>query len=736
MNSINNGYLMRYIDDTVKLVKTMVIKLDDAAKLMNEYVVLTYGESMFDEYSPETWKYYMNLSGQYHPTDTPMRIVSIDTLDEIDFTVENLRIHAATAEAYQYGSRQYYSLLRRYPDQEFLINGILLPADIHEAIEAKDGSILSYRKDLVESNEHSLIEELQAFIQQQIERWYVTQFNLAHDLYASVILAAIQSQLVTKVMNLRLKRCHTYEAHSFHVRMFLASHQGLDRYLPYLTLRQSLWLYRNIRYIERHAGILFQFNRLIDRLLTERGIPLGEYEVKQQDSFRAYIPDIIAISNPLNDRYNQINDNTLAVSHLFDKESEEAPGNEAYLKYNKEAQLKRFNLSPVSEVQTKVLHSSMVDLTNAVPDTFIDIALRQWCHMSMNGLYEAQVTFKDPITSQFFSLHAKDAFFYMVYLGMMRDGYTVFEVPEYLNMRQRRIPKPTVDDLLSVVDHKERDLRRIAQAIVTRQPSITECLSVDAFTRLINNLYQESYWHWFLISNTEDLYERGLIENMIHRLYEDERTRFTLSTTHIGDWLHSNNLPAYDYNRTESALLIKEIFEAGTGIKVDGTKTLKNVQRALIELFKELSSYTIQFIREINDNDLVIINWPCIRLGNQRMSAEYYVPVDNGVYTLNAPAGMVQSTNDTVKGNEVISEKIDIATNETLLTFDPVCDVHFSTSTAFETTDLNPGMLMTISYTGQNTVVDDKYLVPGISIYEALPVASRKQIKSIYHEEA
>jgi hypothetical protein len=471
---------------------------------------------------------------------------------------------------------------------------------------------------------------------------------------------------------------------------------------------------------------------LIEHLLTERGIPLGEYEIKQQDSYSNYIPNTTAVSNPLNGQYNQLFDNTLEVDQLFGKESGQAPGNELYLKYSQETQMARFSYGDASTVQTKVLHSSMVDLSNATPDTFEEIAIRQWCQMANNGLYEAYVTFRDPISSEVYSLHALDAFFYMQYLAMRRDGFELFEIPEYLNMRQRRRPKPTVDDLLSVVDYKARDLRYIAEAIVAGQPSVIQCLSVDAFSQLVLKLYEESYRHWFIISSMEDYYERALVENMVHQLYEDERTEFNLGVAHVGEWLHAMNLPAYDYDRTEADLLIKAIFEAGAGIKLDGTKQLRNIQKALIDLMTELSSYSIQFVREINDTDVIIINWPAVRLGNQRLHMEYLVPVDNGVIVENAPCKATREIEIGATGKDAIIETYDIIPKDVVVTHDPIIDVQTAAIYNFEYTDLNSGMLMDVSYTGQDSAIDDEFKVAGISVYQNLPLVLKQKVKSIY----
>lgn len=733
MNKLNNGYLMTYINDTIVLVKTMVVKLEDAARLMNEGVVARHTTDAVDPQRPETWKYYLNVSGQYHPTDRMMRVVSIDTLKEIDFTLENLRIHTATAEAYQYGTRQYYALVAEYPDQEFLINGILSPADLTAAIQAEDGRIIAYRKDLVEINEHSLMEELERFIQYQIERWYNTQFNMSSELYCAGFMTQLYTHLVTKVLNLRLKRVHSYETHSFHVRMFLASHNGLDRYLPYLTLKQALWIYRNIRYIERNAGKLVQFYRLIEQILTERGIPISEYEVRQQDSYVNYFPKVVAKSTPLNTEQNTLFDNIHPLDELFLKEIEDAPDNRSYLNYNQAGQAQRFETSNMASVQTKVLLSSMVDYSNAVPEPFEAIALRQWCKMAFSEQYESYVTFKDPKTSLAYSLTAKDAFFYMQYLTLTKEGLQLFEIPQYLNLRQRRHPKPTVEDLLKVVDYSVRDLRPIAEALLANQPVIAPCFSTSAFNKLIYQLYDQSYWHWFLISSTEDLTERALVENMIHQLYEDERMAFTLSEPTVSGWLAQNNLPVYDYSPTEADLLIKAIYEAGSGLKVKTSRILKNVQRELIGLLKELSSYSIQFVREINEDDLIILNWPAVRFGNQKLRQEIHRFVENGVVLQDSRQAHQLEAFAGAEGLSIVQAHVHTVTQPKHCELDPVLEITYRQTSLVETPLPVPKIWQAMTYPGQDNAIDDAAGLPGMTSYAHFTENQKQKYRSIYH---
>lgn len=183
MNS-NSNYYQLYINQTLQLAETIVIKSATTAETLNQQIYGDSGGLALISTDPTTWKYYLNLAGQYHPVDQVMTVISMDTQGEIIFNRENLLIHLATARAYAYGTRAYIDLVGRYPNQEQLILGILYPTDMATAIAADDGAILSYPADYVESNEHSLIPKLQQWINIYKEHG---KWKVPHEIASSLV---------------------------------------------------------------------------------------------------------------------------------------------------------------------------------------------------------------------------------------------------------------------------------------------------------------------------------------------------------------------------------------------------------------------------------------------------------------------------------------------------------------------------------------------------------------------
>jgi len=728
---IQDGYLTRYLDQNTNLARTMVIKFKEAAQLINEGLVEDYGSDIVDSGDSTTWKYYLNICGLYHSTDTMMSVVSIDTLETINFTAENLKIHTATAAAHAYGTRHYHALVYRYPKQEGLINGILNPADMTTAIEAENGTILSYPSSLVEDNEVSLIKDLQEYLRRIFFRWFNVQFAMSDNLYCAAFFTMMSSFILPKILNLRLLRCKTSEAHSFHVRMYLASHGGLDEYLPYMTLKQSLWLYRNICYIERNAGKSSQFSILVQKLLTDRGIPIGEYSLRHLDKFRSdMFPEAIARRKLINVKQNTSSVGVFDLTTIFEKENSLATGNSDYYKTYSDRDSFRISSSNSSVIQTKLLESSMVDYTDSVPEPFEVVAIRQWAYMANNGLYDVLVSFQNPQTSGTISLFAKDAFFYMQYISLMKIGIEVTEIPQYLNMQQRLNPKPTIDQLMSVVPYKEVNIRNILVEVLRRQPNIEPCFSVSAFHTQVQTLTDEAYWHWFQISSMQDYYERALVENGIRRLYADVLMNYNLGYTKVNDWLLKNNLPDYSFTQTEAEEIVRLIYEAATGVTVDDSRVLKNIQKQLIGLMGELTSYTTRIITDINAEDVIQLNWPAIRLGAPKATQSDIRNIDNGVLVLDGSShGKEFTTSDIAVDSEAHQGEYTSSYKKSV-EIDPVVAIVTKLQMSSYVEDPDSALQMDIAYEGQNVELEKEMMLPGYTTFENLPESIRLLLKS------
>lgn len=622
----HDPYVKNYLRDNSLLIRTMCIKSEATARALNNYLVAGFGSESVDLSQPSTWKYYLNVSGQYHEKDTPMMVTSLDTMDEIIFSKENLVIHRETAKAYGFGSRYYYSLVNRYPEQEQLILGVLYPCDIDVAIEAEDFTILSYPPSLVESQEETLIADLQAHINRYVFRNMNANYELSDPLYHASWLSIFYQDLLLKVLNLRLQRCQTNEVHSFHLREYLRSHQRLDMYLPYLNLRQSLYLYRNIRYLEANPGKRDTFDEIVEKILTQRYIPLAEFSVRHLDTFdENLLPSVTVRRRAVNNTVNSTASMYLSYDELVEKEQATAGGNPKYYLGSKGKVYNKLQLSRSSAIQTKNLESDMVDYSDSVPDKLPGVLLNHWIFMACEGLYQSVISVVNPQTNLPLQLTVKDALIYYVYLSMRLRGQNVQNVPGVVAERHRTLSKPTKADLLKHFPPSDY-LSAMADTIVDHQPDLAPIYSTDAFFEFAYAQYKEMERYWIVDTNTFDAMERARVEVMCDRVYADTTYFPDVEPIPMQAWLFDRNLP--EYHAASAPALIQELFMKSTGFSQDETKQLRNIQKRLLDLFAQLSSYSIQVIRDINVNAIIPALNPFPRIEHMRASSHGRVAIE------------------------------------------------------------------------------------------------------------
>jgi hypothetical protein len=629
--SNRSNELQVYLNQCIELASTLVIKSQESVDGLNQYVQDYYGTTAFDETDPTTWKYYMNLAGQYHFTDSPMQVKSLDTMEIIDFTVANLMLHTATAAAYQFGTWEYQQLVTQYPSQVFLILGIIYPVDIQAAITAQDGDILQWPAALVEPNEATLVHRLQDWIKAFKVRWMNPQYGVSDELYFTVQNSNLYYGLIMAIISFRLEACGTAEAHSYHVRQYLASHLGLDAYYDQLTLTQSIWLYRNINYIERNAGKQSTFRTLIQKLLTDRGIPLAAYVMNHNVSGMpdALYPGVEFDAMALNLGYNAVADTTWTLDQMLNNEQPVATGN-ALIQPDVEPDIQtRLENSRANTLQTKVLNSAMIDMSGSSPYTLEDILLHHWAFFANRGLYTAFLVVNNPVTGEpIVPMTAKDGFTFMIYCFCQSVGFDLTNepIPSVIATRVQRIPMPSVQDLMSVVD-AGIVTQDIAQLALSWQPAIVPMISVDAFCATANAIWQAATNQWKLVAFQEHQERRGVVYGMVERIYSDNVIQIGDSvgsgaSETFAQWFRLRNIDISVFSPDDYGLMYQSLVEAATGVDLKSTHSVANLQAAMLAMMQKLSSYSIQFISEINDSTIRDVGTAIIRAGDNLTSSE------------------------------------------------------------------------------------------------------------------
>lgn len=598
---MDDNYYSIYTESVLQLAESIVIKSSDTAKAINDELYIRFGPGAVDQYDPKTWKYYLNLAGIYHYDDEMIQVISMDTLETINFTKENLQFHRTTAKAYGYGKRYYKELVNRYPKQERLILGILYPADLDTAVGALDGAILSYPPHLVEDHEYSLIRNLQQWIYSYLVRWDNAQFKLSDNLYCATMLGIMYQNLVPAIMMLRKKACKTNEVHSFHLQQYLASNGLLDSYLMYMTRSQALWLYRNIKYIQNNSGKQAVFEWLTEHIMTRRGLPLASYEMRHDLSNQpAELKPLVAFrKNPLNTSYNYDLKDEFTLTQVMDKEDPLARDNTKYrdIEQRNAARMMEYSLS--NKLSTKLLESSIIDYTGSERYTLAEILLYHWLWLSDQDRYRTYISVTSPLSGELLVMTAKEAFAFYTYAFCATIGLRLETMPKVIAERVVRLPKPSLADVMSVVEPKVVSAE-FAQNMLNLIPTPQAMISVDSFYEYCVEVQYAANMQYNYASAEQYSNARGQKMGLITRCWADVGIQLGEEGQYCADWFAARNITISEYTTEHLSQLAIDLLAAATGVNSSSVITLDDIQKAMVRIMAQLTSYSVQYTTSIN----------------------------------------------------------------------------------------------------------------------------------------
>ncbi len=614
-------YFNLYRADVIKLTRSMVIKFSDIAKQINDNLKTT--GYIVDLANPESWKYYLNLSGIHHETDQKMFIRSSDTLETIEFNKENLKIHLATLREFYPGSLQYNNLVRNYPEQEQLIRGILFPIDITTAIAAADGTILFMDNTLIEGNEDDLKHAIQTWVNLFVFRWYNVSYNLIDDFNLTTFLGNLYSKLPVAIMNLRLKNVNTIKAHSYYVKEYLASNGRLDEFFDYLDLRQRLWLYRNIRYLKRNSGKQYIWDKLVENILTPKGIPLISYSLEQdtKDLLTEHKSRVSLLRHDINFAITQDGQFETQLSEVLGREDPLARENN---KVKADAELEitdKMGSDKYSSLPTKVLDSEVMDRSNSSVRTLSSVIMSHWLYLACNNKYRAYVSIPNPRTGEFMILSVKDAFILMIYCYTQSWERPLEFIPQIDAYDVLRDPAPNFAELRGIVDKKiiSDDLIVAYQKLVD---PLSTYISTEGFYRDCIKIHKNYLKQWEAYSFHEHHVGRSYCEQLVKRHYMNIKCKLTPEPITFFEYFKEASIDVKDLTPLELRQLASDCYGIATGANLVREITLGEVQKELLRLMGRLTSYPLQYLRNVNYTDFHIVGVTSTRVGGVDVSGE------------------------------------------------------------------------------------------------------------------
>lgn len=675
-----NASVEIFLRDIATMAKTMVIHSDNIANQVNGELRYLYPYLTIDSTAPSTWKYYMNIAGEYHPTDMDriaaingdgnpymtIKVAGDNAPVVINFTKESIsgdQADAVLATEYSYGSNFYNELLERYPDFEQLILGILNPISYEISTKSYNGDILYaggwYRvfrdnnpnlfyfepriktgissKLLVESNESTLLYRLEKWIKAMLDQWIVTDFAKDNDQYIPALWGTLMSKIPIQIFNLRIDqiKSNTGETHSFHYTEFLNSHGDLGKHIPYLTLEQALFLYKNMGWLENNIGKQEVFDVLVENLLTPAGVPIAAYILKhdlsqldETDQVAPYME-----RDYLNFRSIGAGSDARSIEEIVIKSINLARDNGLYI----EDQIRHITNSSANSkfnsLPTKVLESDMLDSRDSIQYPKASFLLNMWLYSIKYGTYRGSIFITHPITGQRMQFTPLNAFILMYYCFC--QGYCNTELEYFPRLAARIIPKnnnppyteyrdpypglkpfPTIKELKWCYSSKviqDLDLYKL-QYGVKPEFKYTSTFAFNADATIHHKRLME---RWTQAMRFEDLEACGQFEWLVNKHYWFDVDVGHLTTLPMTEWLKNFGIDFTDMTDIDYRNVCNDLIKGGTGTTEHDGDWLAEMQSAVLDILMHFSSYTIQIIKTFRNGSAVRAGFKSLRFGDE-----------------------------------------------------------------------------------------------------------------------
>lgn len=594
---------MKYIPELNSLVRSIVIKSSHQSDMINKRIFDEYGVRSIDK-DYRTWRYYLNLNGEYHHTNEKMEILVIETNTYEPLTKELIARYKRTRIDLGKFSTTYKKLLKQYPDNDLLIKGILNPIDMEVSYKAKNGSILSYSKVYADDNDSSVIQEVSAYTERIYHRWFNHRYMETDAYSVSVFLAYLYSNLHTKIELARLGNIHTHKAHEFHLNSFFSSTLGIDT--KYMNKKSRLWLYQNLRAIKSNNGQNEAFNQIIDNVMTPNNIGVGKVVLKQSkpsyfedvtDSTQKYF-DYNSTDNILAESLNEHYD--LAGISLGEIVSMEVGNgyihNTVYNSINELTDRVRESVNANSDlsVDTKVIHISGKEARDNMPFPRINMILDNLFYIYSKATYDYDIVYTDPNTSTTYTLTMSKAIRLLLYYLLKmcsRDDDTA-------TIYSRSIFKNNDVNITGIMADSGKDDKHI-QVIETARPMMNAVYnSSEELVEYIDEAMNFFILEWEVKSS---LINQVAIANLdLLNRFKNTDT-FTVSTNNVKDEIELVEIDSYNYLNAIASLLLSI---SNDKIVLDVGDSMKDYITTYVDLLKKTTSYNLQILSTIEDAEV------------------------------------------------------------------------------------------------------------------------------------
>jgi hypothetical protein len=434
---------------------------------------------------------------------------------------------------------------------------------------------------------------------------------------------------------------------------------------------------------------------------------------------------------PINEVVSSDTTSIYTADQVFDKEQPLARDNKRYRDEEFSSAVTKTTYSLSNKLKTKLLESSVTDYQGSEHYPLAGILLNQWIWMASKGYYKAYINFESPATGENIALTAKDAYALYVYAFASVYGVKLTKVPNIIATRVIRIPLPDMAELSSMVNPA-----RVSESFITAMrgfvPTLLPMISVSSFYTYCKNLWVAAMNQYCSVCTEETMAARAQKEIVMERMWCDVEIQVGDTQDQLySDWFTQRNIDISVYTDAHLAILVDLLLSKATGVDSSNAITMKDIQANMVSLMQQLSSYSVQYVTQINTLPIVDAPNATIRpddLAGHEQSDQYY-PCGEGIIDTET---QLSSSKDYDLSSKQFDETM-YAHYDTGLSRDSAMDVEFTPNalTFYKYAPSTVGIGYDLPELPNNP--DNIVPVLGIDMYLALTPEQRAALPSIYN---
>lgn len=593
------------------LTRSLLIKSDLLARDV-EYL-LTENTDYLDV-PREHWKYYMNISGERHPTNEKMFITSLDTLTTIEFTKEALASHPITKEKYGPTDSLTQDLMAKYPGNLLLIMGIIYGVDKSEAINAKEYTILAYDRKLVGVQEINLMPELQVRLHTEYENYINKDYADIEPYYAVVAMAQIAKQAHHAIKLIRLSNYRTTRACDYYIWSDINSKLYLEDLKDNFSREDIFYLYKNIDRLTRKAGSNDVLYELVDQFLNKDHITTYRLNLTR---------DTTAI-----DELNSVTDTVYREVPLIEDALAKTANIKEYIEIGVErsereledyqSTLDRRHQVVVDDVRTRELkiYEVVKDATDTQlllfdTDLFLDSVI--------NNYYRGLYSIPDHVNSRVYNMTGIEAFILYTYVIRRKLGVEVTHIPRHSVYMVPKKERPTKLYLAQEYGISTLEAAKILEALVPYPDKELSRTELDTYIVQVKSSYHDVVRHVRRNTYRDNQAKMARIYDELYFSGEYDLVQGELNYT---DWLAARNINLTEY--TELDFTIIEAYLLESVFNIDLSTRSSHYALGITELIKRLNNYRVNIRTQATSNNLVDYHLSPIYCNVERVGKEEY----------------------------------------------------------------------------------------------------------------